>query len=44
MEQVTTLTDGGEFIQTRLPDGKIWEPVTFEKLKRIWRDKQLPTE
>jgi len=27
-----------------LPDGKIWEPVTFEKLKRIWRDKQLPTE
>lgn len=44
MEQVTTLTETGDFIRTRLPDGKLWEPITFERLKRIWKDKDLPTD
>jgi hypothetical protein len=30
-------------IRTELPDGSVWEPVTFDRLMTIWKSKDLPT-
>jgi len=29
-------------MRTELPDGSIWEPITFERLVQLWRSKNLP--
>ncbi len=42
--QFAYLTDEGEPIRTELADGRIWEPTSYEKLVRLWRDKGLPLD
>jgi len=32
----------GTLMRQELPDGAVWEPVTFEKLVQLWQQKNLP--
>ncbi len=40
--QVTLLRTDGTVIRTDLPGGRVWEPITLERLVSLWRDKGLP--
>ncbi len=42
--QIAYLSDEGEPIRTELADGRIWEPTSYDKLVRLWRDKGLPLD
>ena len=42
--QVAYLTNEGTPIRTELADGRVWEPTSYEKLVRLWRDKSLPLD
>ncbi|MEQ8770915.1 MAG: hypothetical protein RIB60_10465 [Phycisphaerales bacterium] len=42
--QIAYLSDEGAPIRTELADGRIWEPTSYEKLVRLWRDKGLPLD
>lgn len=42
LAQVTRLRATGELIETKLPDGSLWEPSTIARLIEIWRSKNLP--
>lgn len=44
LAQVMTLNAKGQPLRTVLPDKSVWEPVTVEKLMRLWKDKGLPTD
>lgn len=33
----------GNMLRLEMPDGSMWEPTTYEDLKRIWESKGLPT-
>lgn len=41
---VSRYTEQGELIQTQMPDGSRWEPITLDRLVRLWRDKNLPMD
>lgn len=41
--QRTLFGADGTPIRTDLPDGTVWEPVTFDRLMAIWKGKDLPT-
>ncbi|MBL8763247.1 MAG: hypothetical protein JNM07_03130 [Phycisphaerae bacterium] len=34
--------ENGDLIRTSLPEGIVWEPISLEELKRLWRSKDLP--
>lgn len=40
--RVSLYRDSGELISSRLPDGTILEPTTFERLMNLWKSKGLP--
>ncbi len=40
--QISYYNSKGELLRTELADGSIWEPVTFNKLVKLWQDKNLP--
>ncbi len=42
--QISFFRADGSLIQTTLPDGRTWEPITFERLLKIWKAKGLPTQ
>lgn len=42
--QVTLLDAGGRFLQTELPDGRMWEATTLDRLTSLWRSKNLPLD
>ncbi|GJM18615.1 MAG: hypothetical protein DHS20C14_08280 [Phycisphaeraceae bacterium] len=42
--QTAYITDAGEPLSTELADGRVWEPTSYEKLVRLWRDKSLPLD
>lgn len=42
--QETTLDPKGNLIRTSLDDGRVWEPVDLEQLRRMWQSKGLPVD
>lgn len=42
--QVALYRAGGEHVQTILPDGRVWAPITLQRLAQLWRDKNLPMD
>jgi len=42
--QVGYFNEKGEHIRTEMHDGSVWEPVTIEKLGRLWKSKGLPMD
>ncbi|HLO42013.1 MAG TPA: hypothetical protein VK176_13385 [Phycisphaerales bacterium] len=40
--QLSTYTNEGKLIASKLPDGSVWEPTDIERLSRLWRSKGLP--
>jgi len=38
----TFLSDRAEPIRTELPDGKVWQPIEFDRLLSIWKSKNMP--
>jgi hypothetical protein len=40
--QVSYYNGKGELIRTELPDGSIWEPISFPRLVQLWQGKNLP--
>jgi len=43
-EQVSLLQSSGQLIRTTLADGRVWEPVTPERLLQIWKAAHLPVD
>ncbi|RMH13882.1 MAG: hypothetical protein D6695_02660 [Planctomycetota bacterium] len=42
--QVTTIAPDGRILLTKLSDGRRWEPIQFEQLVRLWKNKGLPLD
>lgn len=42
--QTSTYESDGQLRQTRLPDGRTWQPIQFERLYRLWQSKDLPLD
>ena len=42
--QIAYLTSEGEPIRTELSDGRLWEPTSYDRLVRLWREKGLPLD
>jgi len=42
LPQVSTYTDKGELIRSEMPRGVVAEPITFDELVRLWKQKSLP--
>jgi len=42
--QIAYLSTEGEPIRTELADGRIWEPTSYNRLVKLWRDKGLPLD
>lgn len=42
--QIAYLSSDGEPIRTELADGRIWEPTSYNRLVKLWRDKGLPLD
>lgn len=42
--QISLFTETGDLIRTELADGRRWEPIELDRLFRLWRSKNLPTE
>lgn len=42
--QVSIYNENGDLIRTTMPEGVVWEPITFEKLLKLWTDKKLPLD
>ena len=43
-KQTTMLGDKGEILGATLEDGRTWEPIELDVLKRLWQEKGLPTD
>jgi len=44
-EPVVTVYDtAGETLSQALPDGRIWQPITLDRLFQLWKGKGLPVE
>lgn len=42
--QTSIYTAEGVLRATNLPEGQVWQPVTLQRLYKIWQDKGLPLE
>lgn len=42
--QVTLLREDASIIRTSMPQGRIWEPTTPERLLKLWQSKGLPLD
>jgi len=42
--QTSTFEADGSLRQTRLPDGRTWQPIDFQRLYRLWQNKDLPLD
>lgn len=40
--ETSLFSESGDLLRINLPENHIWEPVSPEKLKRLWRQKGLP--
>lgn len=40
--ETSLFSESGQILRINLPDNHIWEPVSPEKLKSLWRQKNLP--
>ncbi len=42
--QVTLLREDGTVIRTAMPDDRVWESTTLQRLSKLWRRKGLPLD
>jgi hypothetical protein len=40
--QVSVFNAKGDLVRTELPDGSVWEPISIDRLVRLWQSKGLP--
>ncbi|MBX3365252.1 MAG: hypothetical protein KF866_10845 [Phycisphaeraceae bacterium] len=42
--QVAEYAENGMWLRTHVGDGKVWEPIRFERLVELWRRKGMPMD